>query len=211
MGGQRSVRYLPYTDICGALCARDYKGIGNQYIEEKKAIVERNDGMETAVRRLLPIECERLQGFPDDWTLIGEPKEVEVKDYNNTYDEDGNIITKEYVGTHTEIEYYYTDENGKPKKVTDSARYKALGNTICLPFWEWMARRIASQYERQCTMGSLFSGIGGFELAFAKTGAFPVWSSEIEEFPIMVAKQHFGDDGKGEIGDYWQYLMNPPE
>jgi DNA (cytosine-5)-methyltransferase 1 len=23
-----------------------------------------------AVRRLLPVECERLQGFPDDWTLI---------------------------------------------------------------------------------------------------------------------------------------------
>lgn len=167
--------------------------------------------METAVRRLTPVECERLQGFPDNWTLIGEPKEVEVKDYNNTYDEDGNVIAKEFVGTHTEIEYYYTDENGKQKKVTDSARYKALGNTICLPFWEWMARRIASQYERQCTMGSLFDGISGFPLAFAKTGAFPVWSSEIEEFPIMVAKQHFGDDEKGEIGDYWQYLMNPPE
>jgi DNA (cytosine-5)-methyltransferase 1 len=23
-----------------------------------------------AVRRLLPVECERLQGFPDDWTNI---------------------------------------------------------------------------------------------------------------------------------------------
>lgn len=23
-----------------------------------------------AVRRLMPVECERLQGFPDDWTLV---------------------------------------------------------------------------------------------------------------------------------------------
>lgn len=33
---------------------------------------------EYAVRRLTPIECERLQGFPDDWTLIpyrGKPAE----------------------------------------------------------------------------------------------------------------------------------------
>ena len=31
-----------------------------------------------AVRRLTPTECERLQGFPDDWTLIewkGRPAE----------------------------------------------------------------------------------------------------------------------------------------
>ena len=27
---------------------------------------------ETAVRRLTPLECERLQGFPDGWTDIGE-------------------------------------------------------------------------------------------------------------------------------------------
>lgn len=167
--------------------------------------------METAVRRLVPLECERLQGFPDNWTLIGEPEQEEVIDYQCAYDEDGNETSKTQIGTHFETVYRYTDSNGKRVKCTDSARYKALGNSICLPFWEWMARRIAAQYERQCTMGSLFDGISGFPLAFVKTGVFPVWSSEIEEFPIMVAKQHFGDDEKGEIGDYWQYLMNPPE
>lgn len=40
-------------DVCGTLCARDYKGVG--YI----------------VRRLMPVECERLQGFPDGWTDLG--------------------------------------------------------------------------------------------------------------------------------------------
>ena len=107
------------------------------------------------------------------WTLIGEPKE--------------NPKTGE-------IEYWYTDTQGKKKKVSDSARYKAIGNSICLPFWEFLARRIAAQYERPITMGSLFDGIGGFPYAFEKCGAMAIWASEIEEFPIAVTKEHFPED-----------------
>ena len=151
--------------------------------------------MDSVVRRLTPLECERLQGFPDGWTLIGEPEEVDVKDYDITYDDEGNVVSKELVGTHKEIEYFYTDENGKRRKVTDSARYKALGNSIALPYWKVLARRIAAQYDRNITMGSLFSGIGGFELAFQHCGAMPVWASEIESFPIAVTKAHFPEDG----------------
>ena len=76
---------------------------------------------------------------------------------------------------------------------TDSARYKALGNSIALPFWAWMARRICAQYERDVTIGSLFDGIGGFPLAFQRCGARPVWASEIEEFCIAVTKERFGE------------------
>ena len=107
------------------------------------------------------------------WTLIGEPEENQKTG---------------------EIEYFYIDSNGKKKKVSDSARYKALGNSICLPFWEWMARRICSQYERKVTMGSLFDGIGGFPLVFQNVGAFPIWASEIEEFPMAVTKERFPED-----------------
>lgn len=114
----------------------------------------------TVVRRLTPVECERLQGFPDGWTDIGE----------------------------------WTDSKGKVHKDADSPRYRALGNSICLPYWEWLARRIAAQYERPMTMGSLFDGIGGFPYAFSKAGAIPVWASEIEEFPIAVTKKHFGEE-----------------
>lgn len=125
-------------------------------------------GVKTVVRRLTPMECERLQGFEDDWTLIGDQGE------------DG--------------EYYYTDTQGKRRKVTDSARYKALGNSIALPFWKWLARRIAAQYERDITMGSLFDGIGGFCYSFEKAGAKPIWASEIEEFCIAVTKEHFPEE-----------------
>jgi len=114
------------------------------------------------VRRLTPLECERLQGFPDRWTDIGE----------------------------------WTDSKGKlHKESSDSARYKALGNSIATPFWQYLARRICAQYERDITMGSLFDGIGGFPYVFEKCGAKAVWASEIEEFPIAVTKEHFPEGG----------------
>lgn len=128
--------------------------------------------METAVRRLTELECERLQGFQDNWTLIGEP------------DENG--------------EYWYTDTTGKRKKVSSSARYKALGNSIALPFWQYLARRICAQYERDITMASLFDGIGGFPYVFERCGAKAVWASEIEEFPIAVTKYHFPEEDEDE-------------
>ena len=149
--------------------------------------------METIVRRLTPLECERLQGYPDNWTLIGEPEEVEVKDYEYKYDEDGNVIEKNLVGTHTETEYFYTDSTGKKRKCSDSARYKALGNSIALPFWFYLLRRISAQYERPATLGSLFDGIGGFPLCWERCNGegTAIWASEIEEFPIAVTKERF--------------------
>lgn len=124
------------------------------------------------VRRLTPLECTRLQGFPDGWVELGD----------------------------------WTDTKGKLHKDADSPKYKALGNSIALPFWEWLARRIAAQYEKPITMGSLFDGIGGFPLAFVKCGGKPRWSSEIEEFPIAVVKKHFGDEEIGIEGDWRNYL-----
>lgn len=43
------------------------------------------------------------------------------------------------------------------------------------------------------TMGSLFSGSGGFELAGSRCGIKPLWASEIEPFPILVTATHFPD------------------
>lgn len=121
-----------------------------------------NGVMANAVlRRLTPLECERLQGFPDGWTDIGE----------------------------------WVDSKGKKRQSTDSLRYTALGNSICLPFWEWLFSRIAKVIKKTTnnkpTMASLFDGIGGFPLAAARNGFEPVWASEIEEFQIAVTKKHF--------------------
>lgn len=159
--------------------------------------------MKSIVRRLTPLECERLQGFPDNFTLIGEPEEVEVKDYEYDFDEDGNEVGKRQVGTHTEIEYFYIDRFGKRKKCSDTARYKALGNSIAVGyanerrgFWMWLMKRISAQYERAATLGSLFDGIGGFPLAWEAVNGkgTAVWASEIEEFCIEVTRRRFPED-----------------
>ena len=109
------------------------------------------------VRRLTPLECERLQGFPDGWSDIGE----------------------------------WTDSNGKVHKTSDSARYKALGNSIALPPWKWVLKRLCACYERDATMASLFDGIGGFPYIWEQINGKGscLWASEIEEFPIAVTKE----------------------
>jgi DNA (cytosine-5)-methyltransferase 1 len=173
------------ANVVGALCARDYKGVGNQYVAENKLIIEesivfygnrvddiriqddkvntlqarmgtggnnmplvaypihdsatRSEGKRklsngeyvmdgkgnglgigkdgdpmntltggdrhavayeesamTGVRRLTPVECERLQGFPDDWTA-GQ---------------------------------------------SDSTRYKQMGNAVAVPVVEWIIQNI---------------------------------------------------------------------
>ena len=114
------------------------------------------------VRRLTPMECERLQGYPDGWTDIGE----------------------------------WMDSKGKRHKDADSPRYKALGNSIALPFWQWLIDRMAAYLPEGATMGSLFDGIGGFPLCWQRThgDGTAKWASEIEQFPIAVTKLRFGED-----------------
>lgn len=90
----------------------------------------------------------------------------------------------------------WVDSQGKKHKDADTPRYKALGNSIALPFWDWLLGRISAQYDRPATLGSLFSGIGGFELCWERHNGkgSAVWASEIEEFAIAVTKKRFGDD-----------------
>lgn len=84
-----------YQETVGSLCSDDKKGIGNQYVSQDKCIVEKRN----LIRRLTPLECERLQGFPDGWTDI--------------------------------------------PGASDSARYKALGNSVAIPCVDFVLRGIA--------------------------------------------------------------------
>ena len=112
------------------------------------------------LRRLTPLECERLQGYPDGWTDIGE----------------------------------WTDSDGKKKKSSDSARYKALGNSIAIPPWKWVVKRLCACYERDATLASLFDGIGGFPYIWEQLNGKGscLWASEVEEFPMAVTKLRIG-------------------
>lgn len=165
------------ADVASACKQRDYKdstdlvvgldGEYNSYTKQYGTLRTHTSGgaeekvmSRCVVRRLTPLECERLQGFPDGWTDIGD----------------------------------YTDSTGKKRKTSDSARYKALGNSIALPFWRWMFCRMAAYLPDGATLGSLFDGIGGFPLCWEDVhgAGTAIWASEIEEFPIAVTKKRFG-------------------
>lgn len=73
----------------------------------------------TQVRRLTPRECERLQGFPDDFTLIPYPPKWADK---------------------------YPD---RVKYATDGARYRACGNSMAVPCVRWILSRIEAQAQAQ--------------------------------------------------------------
>lgn len=61
------------------------------------------------VRKMTPLECERLQGYPDNWTALGEHGE----------------------------------------SISDTARYKAIGNSVALPCVDYVIRGILSQMDQQ--------------------------------------------------------------
>ena len=115
------------------------------------------------VRRLTPLECTRLQGYPDGWVDIGD----------------------------------WIDSKGKKHKEADAPKYKALGNSIALPFWKWLCHNIVNRLKKDgqtTTMASLFDGIGGFPLCWIEATqekSDVLWISEIEEFSIAVTRHHF--------------------
>jgi len=113
-GWQRDIAYTltatdkhavmkPYQETVSALCCGDEKGIGNQYVSQDKCIIAGEITEEYSatnlVRRLTPLECERLQGYPDGWTDV--------------------------------------------PGASDSARYKALGNSVAIPCVEYLMQRVA--------------------------------------------------------------------
>jgi DNA (cytosine-5)-methyltransferase 1 len=89
----------------------------------------------------------------------------------------------------------YIDSTGKKRQTSDAARYKALGNSIALPPWKWLLKRLCACYERDATMASLFDGIGGFPYLWEQLNGKGscLWASEIEEFPMAVTKVRIGE------------------
>lgn len=90
--------------------------------------------VEDAVRRLTPRECERLQGFPDDYTLIPGGNRTDDEDYAET------------------VEYllatgWPTDEAMALADTPDGPRYKALGNSMCVDVMFWIGSRIQQVHE----------------------------------------------------------------
>lgn len=157
--GDHANRVTDYT----AIVAHTLRASGHDPQREDAAtyVVQAVDCRNLTARRLTPLECERLQGYPDGWTDIGP----------------------------------WVDSKGKRhRESSDSARYRALGNSIALPPWAWVLKRLCACYEHPATMASLFDGIGGFSLLWERLNGpgTCLWASEIDEFPMAVTKVRFG-------------------
>lgn len=86
--------------------------------------------MRPIVRRLTPLECERLMGFPDDYTAIpfrgGIGKQRDADELIAYFRRRHPDWSEEYVRT----------------LAADGPRYRSLGNSIAVPVLAWIGRRI---------------------------------------------------------------------
>ena len=79
----------------------------------KLAFVRKEENL--TVRRLTPKECERLQGFPDEWTI----ERMELVLEGNEWKPTGKVI-----------------------KQTDGPRYKQMGNAVTVNVAYWLGKRM---------------------------------------------------------------------
>lgn len=102
------VLFQPREVVCmadgNANAAIDDNLCGTLKVGGEAPIIAYEEPPKYVVRKLMPVEFERLQGFPDGWTEI--------------------------------------DINGKP--ASDTARYKALGNSMAVPVMRWIGERITA-------------------------------------------------------------------
>jgi DNA (cytosine-5)-methyltransferase 1 len=84
-----------------------------------------------SVRRLTPRECERLQGLPDDYTLIQFGKAIRPEkialDWIKYLTRGGRMTFEECV-----------------RAAADGPRYKAIGNSMAVLCMRWIGERIAA-------------------------------------------------------------------
>ncbi|EBT1678042.1 Dam family site-specific DNA-(adenine-N6)-methyltransferase [Salmonella enterica] len=86
-----------------------------------------------SVRRLTPLECERLQGFPDFHTLIPAKK-------RNT------LIADELA--YLRVHFPDMPEEEAHRLAADGPRYKALGNSMAVPVMRWIGKRIIERLSK---------------------------------------------------------------
>lgn len=151
------------------------------------------------VRRLMPIECGRLQGFPDGWgeieKLPADMPEETAAFWRSVYATDcaikGKRARKSILKRVNKLAAWHN------RLHTDGAEYKMWGNGMALPNALFFVSRALAQISAEenrpvesLKLGSLFDGSGTMPLCAAMCGAKAAWASEVEPYPIAVTKTH---------------------
>lgn len=128
-----------------------------------------------------------------------------VQDNNNNL----SIVLRNITPVEVERLFGYPDDwtryTVEGRQISNAQRYKMLGNSIALPQWKWLMKRIADTYcdtevGKKLTHGSLFDGIGGFPVCAMSAGITTLWTSEIDKCANEVTMLHFGANTIDERG-----------
>ena len=149
------------------------------------------------VRRLIPMECGRLQGFPDGWAEIEPLTDLrELPFWREVYTKDCEIKGKKPNRKMMQAD----SEEGRRALMrwhdglhSRAAEYAMWGNGMALPnalFFVKNAFRELGKPPGEIKLGSLFDGSGTMPLCAAMCGGHPVWASEVEPYPIAVTRTH---------------------
>lgn len=149
------------------------------------------------VRRLIPLECGRLQGFPDGWAEIApltSPQEFPF--WREVYARDCEIKGKR--PSRKIVQGGSTESDKALMRWHDglhsmAAEYAMWGNGMALPnalFFVKNAFRELGKPAEDVKLGSLFDGSGTMPLCAVMCGGRAVWASEVEPYPIAVTRTH---------------------
>lgn len=125
-------------------------GINSTIVAKGPSAVAYKNEIRYIVRRLTPIECARLQGFPDLWGHLDKKESFADEEYKfwlevrNTYARINNKAVKDY--TKAQMLTWYN------KLHTDSAEYKMWGNGIALPNALYVMQGIAAMENLKVSM-----------------------------------------------------------
>lgn len=169
------------------------------------------------VRRLIPMECGRLQGFPDGWAEIEPLTDLrELPFWREVYTKDCEIKGKKPNRKMMQAD----SEEGRRALMrwhdglhSRTAEYAMWGNGMALPnalFFVKNAFRELGKPPGEIKLGSLFDGSGTMPLCAAMCGGHPVWASEVEPYPIAVTKTHLPNmKHLGSVTDIKGFLIEP--
>ena len=168
-------------------------------------------------RRLIPMECGRLQGFPDGWAEIEPLTDLrELPFWREVYTKDCEIKGKKPNRKMMQAD----SEEGRRALMrwhdglhSRAAEYAMWGNGMALPnalFFVKNAFRELGKPPGEIKLGSLFDGSGTMPLCAAMCGGHPVWASEVEPYPIAVTKTHLPNmKHLGSVTDIKGFLIEP--
>lgn len=168
MTGDHNSRVTDYTAITlqgnettNTLMARDYKGVGR---DDSLGKIIAQKIIRWIVRRLTPTECERLQGYPDGWTDLGEWVDSKGKIHKAA-----DTPRYKALGNSIALPQWYYVLGGIADRLPENATLGSLFDGIGGFPYVW---------------SNLHNG----------NKSLCVWASEIEEFPIAVTKKHFPEN-----------------